>query len=202
MASTKVDLVPDSDDADGSTDWSIQTNMIGDDLHSALATTSTTRYIKSNTIGARNYFGFENLSFTPAGTPPIHWLQYYFTFGADLANEVFSLYVGIVDGGDSDNIIYNDTLTLTAPANTNKLESYTSPIFPYHSGTTAWSVDNINNLKVFLRLIDNDTGGSASTTIRINYFEYQIMTNNSDRATPSTYEAKKGIKIKRGTVGI
>ena len=202
MASTYHEILPNSDDADSSNDWSVQSSILFDDLHSCLASTTSTRYIKSSTNGVRNYFGFENLSVTPTTTPPIHHIQYVFTYSSDTASETFSLFVGIVDGGDSDTILWSDSITLTAPSNTGKVNTYTSPIFPYHSGTTAWSVDNINDLKVFIRLLDNDTGGSASSVINIKTFKYLVTTNDSDSTAISTYPAKKGMKVSRGVINI
>jgi len=203
MASTKHTLTPNGDDTDGSDDWTVVTNILGDSIHNVMATTNSTRYVKSNSIGVRNKVTFTNLDGTSrTTTPPIHWIQYNFNYGSNLASEVFQVQVQLQDGEDSDTALTDDTLQLTAPSNTDKVNTFTSPILPFHSGTDRWTEDNLDNIKFYFRLIDNDVGSSATTEIEMHYVSILVMRNDNDRTEPATYVAKKGMTASRGVLNI
>ena len=195
MASTTLTITPDGVDDSGD-NWLIAGGMTA---HESIATTSTSKYLYG-TADQINTFTFTNpVMGLPVG---VHWLQYNFNYSSSVGSHPMQIRVKIVDGGDSDNVLYNEVLNITGPTNPAKVNNYESPIFPYHSGTTSWSTSNITNLKMSFQVEDNSVGdGAALNQLQLHYAEIDINMNQTDARlgqNVSTYPAKKGMMVSRG----
>jgi len=198
MASQLYTITPSSIFGSSADDWHIDGGL---NAVNSLASTSATNFLHGTTT-EYNTFGFTNVGVTPVN---VQWIQYMFSYGSSVANEPMTIRIHIMDGAD-DSFLYNETINITGPANTAKVQSYYSGIFPYHSGTTAWSATNFDNLKLKAQVYDNSVGnGNVSNKLELHYFEYQVMYNNTDaniRQNISTYSAKKGMSVSKGVVKI
>ena len=195
MASKTLTITPDGVDDSGD-NWSITGGL---SAYATLASTSTTKYLYG-TADQINTFTFNNpVTGVPVG---VHWLQYNFNYSSSVGSEPMQIRVKILDGGDSDNELYNEVLDITGPSNPAKVNNYESPILPYHSGTTSWSTTNITNIKMSFQIVDNSVGdGSPLNQLQLHYVEIDCNMNQTDARLGqdvSTYPAKKGMMVSRG----
>ena len=202
MASQMYTLVPNGSDELNGSDWSLQTTIGGDTRHAAIASASTTRYIYANTTLRNNQFRFDDVTDDVAG---IHGLSFTFNWNQSTASETASVRIILQDGGDGDASLYSVTTFLTSAALIGKNQTYTSIFYPFHSGTTSWTKDNINDLKATIYCLDNDTNNSASPAneMKILYFAFNVLVNKTDSSQPGTYDnSEKGVEVSNGKVEV
>ena len=210
MASQIFSLSPNSTaiESDGA-DWELVTTIGGDTKHAAIASTSSTRYLRSDTTGDDNTFGFSGGSDIPDDAV-IQWIWLYIVWGSSVANEPMALRLQLVNGSDS-STFYTEVLELVGPSNTGKVLTTQSQgnyaLKTTSDGSTAWTKTEMENLLIRLEVYDNSTTDNDTS----NYLEImQVRVDVMCRTTfpgqfvraDATYNAGSDMNITKNTAKI
>lgn len=210
MASQIFSLSPNSTDLESDlADWELVTTIGGDTKHAAIASTSSTRYIRSDTTGDDNTFGFSGGSDIPDDAV-IQWLWLYIVWGSSVANELMELRLQLINGSDS-SVFYTESFELAGPSNTGKVLTTQSqgnyPLKTTSDGSTAWTKTEMENLKIRLECYDNSTtNNDTSNFLEIMQVRVDVMCRTTFPGqfgvADSTYNAGSDMKITEDTVEI
>lgn len=211
MASQIFSLTAASTDSESDADvWELVTTVGGDTKHGAIQSTSTGRYIRSDTNGDDNTFGFAGGSDIPDDAV-IQWLWLYIVWGTSVVNEAAGLTVKLVDGSD-DSVFYTTGLELPGPSNTLKVfttqNSTGYPLKTTSDGSAAWTKTQMENLKITLQVQDNSlTGNDTSNFLEIMHVRVDVMCKTTFPGifgTSNVYENNMGspMDMKNGTLNI
>tara|TARA_B100001564_G_scaffold156270_1_gene131231 strand:+ start:1324 stop:1986 length:663 start_codon:yes stop_codon:yes gene_type:complete len=212
MASQNFSLTPSSTDSESDANvWELVTTIGGDTKHGALQSTSTGRYLRSDTAGDDNTFGLSGGSDIPDDAV-IQWLWLYIVWGSSVVNEPMALNIQLIDGSDSS--VFDTTgLELIGPSNTAKvLTTQSQGLYGIKTtsdgSSTAWTKTNMQNLKVRLEVQDNSTtDNDTSNFLEIMNLRVDVMCKTTfpgDFGTSNVYENNMGspIDMKNGTLNI
>ena len=198
MSSSESTYFPDDSDYSNGSDWQKVSMVLGSDHDSVIAATTTVQHLKSNINGVHNSFLFQDISGDPIS---INWISFTLWWQCTVAATPVEVELSLIDG-DTGSTLHTTNLTETPTSNTAKTMVYTTPIFPYHSGTTKWTETSLNLLKLKIELVDNDTSSTSTS----NYFKlYHLFRTVSTQdagsiPTPNTYSADNSLKVMGGNI--
>ena len=210
MASQIFSLTPNSTDSESDANvWELVSSVGGDTKHAAIASNSTIRYLRSDTSGDDNTFGFSGGSDIPDDAV-IQWLWLYIVWGSSVANEPMELRLQLINGSDS-SVFYTESFELAGPSNTGKVLTTQSqgnyPLKTTSDGSTAWTKTEMENLKIRLECYDNSTtNNDTSNFLEIMQVRVDVMCKTTFPGqfgvADSTYNAGSDMKITEDTVEI
>ena len=80
----------------------------------------------------------------------VKFLSIIFRYGSNVTTNNGDFIYQLLDGGDSDAVLYNTSEEWVAPLNAGKTNPTTTRMFGQHSSGTPWDATNLGNLKVLV----------------------------------------------------
>ena len=200
MASRVETITPNSsDETSGTNNWNQYNTGGAITTHHQIVATLGTDHLRDTVSGTNNTFGFTTISNSTYDS--IDYIQYSFNYGTTVANEPFTVRTFLIDG-TTGSTFHAEILNLTGPSNTGKTNVYTSPIYPYSSGTTKFTSADLDDIKVMIHLYDNSTGLAGLNFVEIFFLEafVSLKTNPTAIATHDTEDIV--MKVHNGDVKI
>jgi len=203
MASSLQTLIPNGSDYPSSTFPSPDWDLIGgiSTPEDTLNDSSLGTYLSSADVGDHNTFTFTDI--TVADHLNCQWIAYEIYFGTSVARAQCELRISIIDGATG-SPLFTTTYPLKGPSHTAKFDSILGVgIYPYSTGTTAWTETQVNNIQIKIECYNPDLSGGGNA-VEIESCKVLAMMKDSDPDPPGTYDVSDtgNIELKNGLISL
>lgn len=149
MAGRNVQLSLDGSNAGSSiNDWDVTGGGVLAH-HEVLNTTHPSYYLEADNVNATNTFTVSSPGSFVVGEV-VKFLSIFFRYGSNVTTNNGEFIYQLLDGGNSDAVLYNTSEEWVAPPNAGKTNATSNRNFVQHSSGTPWDATNLGNLKVLV----------------------------------------------------